>query len=275
MENIKKISIIGAYLLFTAFFALVCNQIYSNYDSFFSLDANLLSLIFFLFFAVSLLVTVRGLITVLIKSKKDVFVCFLLSSLVLIIFLKIDFFISLIVVAIYLLIATVTANGVVKEADNRIKFSLSVVKKGQSGLIMSLMIIASVSFGVGYRDVSEKESFIIPPALEESMLTNIFSYLEREIDAQDLPEEEKESILEEAKEDVMGVVTETSQALQDAFPYVWLIPAFSINTILNLFQFIINIFSKILISALFYFLKKIKVVKIETREVEKEEIIFS
>ncbi|MDI6809974.1 MAG: hypothetical protein QME66_13570, partial [Candidatus Eisenbacteria bacterium] len=201
-STVVKTTILVAVLIITnALLGVVCGRVYRQYEALFSPGPELLNLAIWVFGTIALVVMAAGLLVALVRPFWVIIVAFALSVLALILAWEISIM-SLALGLVYLVLATVYARSVVGELNDRTNFSVRPIKEGQRGLVMALILLVSISFGLGYREDAMRRGFIFPPAYTQIVEDIVFPRLQAQIESQsEMRPEEKAAALEKAKQE--------------------------------------------------------------------------
>lgn len=205
-----------------------------------------------------------GFVAVLLRPYWVAALCFLVSALAL--FLTFDISIlSLAVSAIYFAVGLIYLAGVRTEISHRIKFSVWQIRGSQVVLLVVLVALACTSFYFGYADRIDREGF----SLTDESVSSIVKFAEDHIIDRIVPESmtyaQKQEILQKLRSYLDEDVQEDMAPYEDYIPMAFTAIAFSV---LMLATFLLSWMPLLLLSAVFFILLRLKLVKRKAQPVE-------
>jgi hypothetical protein len=268
-----KISLLAMLLVLAGFFfGWACGQISQQYDLILLLDASFLPALLFLLAAMASVAIAGGLAAALVRPLWLSAVVFALSSCA--VFLGWGVGLPGAVGAVvYLLASLVYCRGVAAALDSRVKFSVEPISGSQSTLLTGLAIAASLSLYFGYAAEIEREGFVFPPALKDSIRQMAMGPMTAQIEARtDLDSEERDALIAQMmqgfEEQWLEPVEEKLQSFEGFVP--WIV-AFALFQLLAVVNSLLSWIPVMILAAIFPVLAALRVTRrlTETREVER------
>ncbi len=271
--RIVKIMFLALLLIAAGyFFGIWCGRLGQAYTLFLQPGREILELVLWLLLAIVVVAVTAGLVAALLKPLWVAVVAFALSTLAMILGWQVGIGPAL-GGLLYFIICLLYARGVIKELNERLKFSVEPVSRGLSLLFLVLALVACGSLYLGYAAHIEREGFTFPPAFKEMMTKMTVIPMREAIEAQtDLTPQEKERALAEMEEGFeemwMGPLEEMIEPYERLIPIAVAIGIFmTLQTILGLLSWIPGL----ILAMIFPLLQITGMTRIvrETREVER------
>lgn len=172
-----KIAVSGILLILVhVLFGMLLNRAWREYELLFFPGLKIFALIFWIFFDLFLVTIFAGIFGALVRPTWIIILGFFVSSIVMFFAWGIDIF-SAVSSIIYFFITIFYSLFVVRELNNRIRFSVRPMSEGQRSLLFGLILLISISFAFGYLDDSKKRNFVIPPKYKEMILNVVLPQL--------------------------------------------------------------------------------------------------
>jgi len=268
---VKTTILIAVLVITNALLGVVCGRVYRQYEALFSPGPELLNLAIWVFGTIALVVMAAGLLVALVRPFWVIIVAFVLSTLALILAWETSI-VSVALGLVYLVLAIVYARSVITELNNRLNFSVRPIKEGQGTLLIALILLVSISFGLGYREDAIRRGFILPPKYKQIVEGIVSSRLQTQIESQsEIRPEEKAAALEKAEQEFEQSWVGMETMLQPYAQFIWLGLAFMVSGILNFLQSFVSWVPPLVLSGIFPLLKLLGVARIvtETREIKR------
>ena len=254
------------------FFGMTCGRFGRAYTFFFQPGKEILTLVLWLFLAMVMVAVTAGLVAALLRPLWVTMVAFALSALAMILGWQVGIG-PVLLGLLYFLLSLPYARGVIRELNERLRFSVEPVSRGLSLLFMVLALVACGSLYLGYAAHIEDEGFTFPPIFQEMMTKMTIVPMRESIEARtDLTPQEKERALAEMEEGLeemwMGPLEEMIKPYERLIPVAVAVGAFMIfETILGFLSWI----PRVILEVIFPILQITGVTKVvrETREVER------
>jgi hypothetical protein len=268
-----KISVLAMLVVLAGFFfGWACGQINQQYDLILLLDASFLPTLLFLLAAMASVAVAGGLTAALVRPLWLSALIFALSSCA--VFLGWGVGLPGAVGAVvYLLASLVYCRGVAAALDSRLKFSVEPISGSQATLLTGLAIAASLSLYFGYATEIEREGFVVPPALKDSIRQMAMGPMAAQIEARtDLDSEEREALIAQMmqgfEEQWLEPVEEKLESYEGFVP--WIV-AFALFQLLAVVNSLLSWIPVLILAAIFPVLAALRVTRrlTETREVER------
>ncbi|MBM3180413.1 MAG: hypothetical protein FJZ86_08665 [Chloroflexi bacterium] len=271
-----KTTILVAVLVITnALLGVVCGRVYRQYEALFSLGPELFNLAIWVLGTIALVAMAAGLVVALVRPFWVIIVAFVLSVVALILAFEISI-VSLGLGLVYLLLAMVYARSVIGELNDRLNFSVRPIKEGQGGLVIALILLVSISFGLGYREDALRHGFIFPPAYTQIMKGIVFPRLQAQIESQsEMRPEEKAAALEKAEEEFEQSLLGMETMFQPYAPFIWVVLAFMVSGILKILQGFVSWVPPLVLSGIFPLLELLGMTRVVTEMREIKRLILS
>ncbi len=258
MKIYKKILLVLFFLLSVVFFGVLCRSVYSDYTQIFNIIDNLTSLFIPLFLSLLLYTISVSLLALFLRPCWLLLATFILSGIIILLFIAADPYISLAILAVYTTAGILFFRAVNNDIKSRINFSVRSANKGRGLLLSVVVLIFCLSFGLGYEKEAERGGYLIPPDIEDIIIEEATRFASDNIDMDELSPQEREEALEEAKNELRGVIAEAEDNFRDRDEYLWLAPALILSFGLNIFQFFINLLAQGVLSLAFFISQKLK-----------------
>lgn len=176
----------------------------------------------------------------------------------------------------YLVLAILYARSVIGELNERLSFSVRPIKEGQGSLIIALIMLVSISLGLGYKQDALRHGFIFPPAYTQIMKEIVFPRLQTQFESQrEMSPEEKAAALEKAEEEFERSLLGMETTIQPYAAYIWVVLAFIVSGILNFLQSFVSWVPPLVLSGIFPLLKKLGMTRVVSEMGEIERLILS
>jgi ABC-type multidrug transport system fused ATPase/permease subunit len=248
------------------FFGMICKQIGNAYELVLAPSGELLTLLLWFLLGVGAVTVSTGLVAALVRPVWGGFIALALSGLAMLLGWQVALVSSFLVV-VYLLAACVYAEGVARDLNERVRFSVRSTSAGQSILLTALALVACGSLYAGYAAHIEQEGFSLPEAYIEVFMEQ----LEKQIEVR-VPAEEREEVVGEFREGFRRTIDEFVE--QRVKPYEELIP---LGVAAGLFMPLVTITGllawvpAVVLSLVFRLLTVLGVTRVvsETQEVER------
>jgi len=247
------------------FFGSICEKIGESYDLIFTPSKELLTLLLWFILAFFAVMVSSGLVAALVRPTWFGIIAFVLSGLAMLIGWQVTIG-SCILVLIYILISAFYVINVVKEMNQRIKFSVSPISEGQAILSIVLILLVCGSIYFPYSEYIKEEGFSIP----EFYIEKLMEQMEKRIGAQFSPLQQRMAI-NEFREEFNKIIDGLIERIK---PYEKFIP---IAISLGLFMPLVTITRLLfwipagILSIIFLLLKALGLTKTvsETKEVQR------
>jgi len=247
------------------FFGTICKQIGQSYDLILSTSKEFLILLLWLLLALFAVLVSSGLVVALLRPIWVGIIAFALSGLAMLIGWDVTIG-SCILVLAYTLISTFYYINVKKELNQRIKFSVSPISKGQAILTIALILLACGSLYFGYSEYIKEEGFSIP----EFYIEKLMEQMEKRV-GEELPPLQRRSAIAKLREELNKIINNFTERIKS---YEKFIP---IAISLALFMPLVTITRLLswvpagILSIIFLLLKAMGITKIvsETKEVQR------
>lgn len=214
MSKGVKSAVLAVLLIATSYyFGGVCERMGQGYALIIHLSQGiLLGLALRLFLALAVLLITAGLVTALVRPLGACFLIFALSTLAMLLGweLKMN---SIVLAAIYFIASLIYANGIARELDNRLRFSVGPIWHSQPILLTALVVVVCGSFYFGYAPEIERVSFSIPSAIIKMFTDRV----EEEV-IKFLPVAEGEEAIAEFREQLEEVLEQTARDAVEFLP---------------------------------------------------------
>lgn len=249
------------------FFGTICRQIGQAYDLILSPSGELLYLLLWLLLSLGGLMVASGLVAAILRPLWIGVIAFILSGLAMLLGWWQVTIGSGILILGYLLVAFFYSFVVVRELNERIKFSVRSISEGQNILLMVLILVICGSLYFGCVSRIEQEGFS-PPQFYIKMF---MEQMEKQIEAR-VPAKERQEVITQFRKEFQRTVDEFFKSTVK--PYERFIP---LAIIAVLFMPLVTItrllvwVPTLLMSIIFSLLKAMGAVKLisETREVQR------
>lgn len=249
------------------FFGTICRQIGQAYDLILSPSGELLYLLLWLLLSLGGLMVASGLVAALLRPLWIGVIAFILSGLAMLLGWRQVTIGNGILILGYLLVAFFYSFVVVRELNERIKFSVRSISEGQNILLMVLILVICGSLYFGCVSRIEQEGFS-PPQFYIKMF---MEQMEKQIEAR-VPAKERQEVITQFRKEFQRTVDEFFKSTVK--PYERFIP---LAIIAVLFMPLVTItrllvwVPTLLMSIIFSLLKAMGAVKLisETREVQR------
>lgn len=177
------------------FFGIICKKIGGSYEMILKPSRELLILLIWFLLSFLAVMVGSGLVAALVRPTWFGVIAFILSGLAILIGWQITIG-SCILILIYILTAIFYIINVVKEMNQRIKFSVSPISEGQAilGIVLILLVCSSIYFP--YSEYIKEEGFSIP----EFYIEKLMEQMEERIGAQLSPLQRRMALTEFRKE---------------------------------------------------------------------------
>jgi hypothetical protein len=269
---IKTIFVAILFLGATVFFAHVCARVQNEYLALLMNPQGNLELWILIPSAIAALSVAAGILVTLVRPSGIIFDCFVLSAALLVELLGVNVN-SLIIAVIYLVIAVSYSQSVIAQFGNQIRFTMHPLVDGNKLFLLSLVLIVSVSFALGYQYDSVNRGFVIPPEIKTAANEAILKQADDAIGKMDQNPggEVQQAILDKAKESVDKMWTGfESQIKSIQFPLMPVMMGSLLMTTLQIIMILLGWIPLIFTTIILSLLKVTRFSKIltETREVE-------
>lgn len=249
------------------FFGTICRQIGQAYDLILSPSGELLYLLLWLLLSLGGLMVASGLVAAILRPLWIGVIAFILSGLAMLLGWRQVTIGNGILILGYLLVAFFYSFVVVRELNERIKFSVRSISEGQNILLMVLILVICGSLYFGCVSRIEQEGFS-PPQFYIKMF---MEQMEKQIEAR-VPAKERQEVITQFRKEFQRTVDEFFKSTVK--PYERFIP---LAIIAVLFMPLVTItrllvwVPTLLMSIIFSLLKAMGAVKLisETREVQR------
>ena len=249
------------------FFGTICRQIGKAYDLILSPSGELLYLLLWLLVALGGLMVAAGLVAALLRPLWIGIIAFILSGLAILLGWWQVTIGNGILILMYLLVAFFYTFVVVRELNERIRFSVRPISEGQNILLMVLILVICGSLYFGCAAHIEQEGFT-PPQFYIKMF---MEQMEKQIEAR-VPANERQEVITQFRKEFQRTVDEFFESTVK--PYEKYIP---LAIIAVLFMPLVTVtrllvwVPTLLMSIIFSLLKAMGAVKLisETREVQR------
>lgn len=192
--------LIGAGYLF----GINCRKIGESCQLILSPSTETLHLLLWLLLALGFVAFAAGLVAALLRPVWVGIIAFILSGPAILLGWQVSA-VSVILVLVYLLAASLYIVGVARELKERIRFSVSPISDGQSMLLMALILVACGSLYLGCATHIEQEGFSIPEAYTEIFMEQMKNQMENQFEAQ-APEEMRQEAMADFEEHFQGTI---------------------------------------------------------------------
>ena len=217
---IKTAILIVLLIVANAWFGLVSNQVYRDYEAVFSFGQPLFDLVVTLLGAIALVAIVNGLVAALVRPWWANAIGFGIAALAMM--LVWGFRIEIIALGlIYFALTLLYARALVGELNNRINFSVRPIREEQGTLLFALVLLIGASAALGYRDDAAARGFVLPPAYKQAMRDMILPGLQAEIESErNMTPAQKAAALKEAQDGIDGMIGGLESALRSFAPII-------------------------------------------------------
>ena len=248
------------------FFGTTLKQIGQAYELMLSPSWELLNLLLWFLLALGVVAVTSGLVAVLVRPVWVGIIVFALSGVAMLLGWQVTVG-SGILALVYLIAASSYSISIVRELNERIRFSVRPIGRSQGMLLMALVLIACGSLYFGCATYIEREGFSIPEFYTEMFMKQ----MEKQIEAR-VPAKERREVMAEFRKEFQRGVDEFFES--KVKPYEKFIPLaiaiglfMTLVTITRLLGWVPTVF----LSIIFPLLKVLGVTKVvsETREVER------
>lgn len=194
-------------------FGYVCQQTQQGYELLFSLSAkDAIGLALWLLAALAAMVLTAGLVAALVRPRWACFLIFAFSALAMLLGWELKLSSGLLA-ALYFIASLLYAEGIAKELNERLRFSVKPISQSQSILLTTLVIVVCGSLYLGYAAEIEREGFSLPPALVEMVMDKMGEELGRR-----LPADVGEAAVATFREPVERVLDEVGKEMSRRLP---------------------------------------------------------
>jgi hypothetical protein len=232
------------------FFGQVCKRIEFAYELILLPSHELLILLLKFLLALGALLVAAGLVAALLRPMTVGHLAFVLSGLAVLIGWRISI-LTFAFVLIYVLAGMIYVMAVDREMKARIRFSVQSVGAGQAILSIALILIASGSLYLGYKEHIEREGFAIPEPYVELILNQMekqISLSESETDGGPVATELRKTI----KQNMEEFLNEKVMPYEDFIPLILSATVFmSLMTLSSLLLWLPVLFLGIIFSLLY------------------------
>lgn len=257
-----------AVLLIAAgyFFGAICKQIGQAYALVLSPSRKLLDLLLWYLLALCAMAVTAGLVAALLRPVWVGIVAFAFSGLAVLLAWEVTTATGMLVM-VYFVAAWLYFVGAVRELNERIRFSVRPITKGQGTLFMALILVACGSMHLGYAAHIEREGFSIPEHYIEMLLEQV----EKQIEAR-VPAEQRQEIVAQLREELPRAVDDfVEHTVKPYEQYIPLAVAAGLFTPLVTITRLLAWVPNVILMVTFPLLTALRVTKVvaETREVQR------